>query len=243
MSKEFAIRATNLVKIYDGRNPYRALNGVTVEFQKGKFYAIMGPSGSGKSTLMNCLAGLDRVNDGAIMIGDMNLVKKKEPEITKFRRNKFGFVFQSYNLIDALNVYDNVATAQRLIGVRPDKVMILSILAKVGLKGKEKLMPLELSGGQKQRVAIARTLSNNKNEIIFADEPTGALDQKSGVEVLKLLKSAVNEYGKTIIMVTHDPKAASWADEVIFLVDGQLKNSISQPTAEHISKIMTMLED
>lgn len=236
------IQLTNLNKIYYGKVPFTALNNITLDFDRRKFYAIMGPSGSGKSTLLNCTAGLDYATRGSIKVDGIEISGLKEPKLTKVRRKKFGFVFQSYNLIDSLNVLDNIIIAQKLIGIKPNRKFIKYILGKVGLAGKEKSYPNQLSGGQKQRVAIARTLSNEMTEIIFADEPTGALDQKTGIEVLRLLREAVDNYEKTVIMVTHDPQAASWADEIIFIVDGKPRKSIKSPNVEEVANTMTRLE-
>ncbi len=236
------IQVQNISKTYPGKIPFTALQDVSLDFQKRTFYAIMGPSGSGKSTLLNCSAGLDKVTEGNILVKDQKFSDLKEPKMTKERRKNFGFVFQSYNLIESLNVLDNIVVTQKLIGVKPNKKFIKEILNQVGLKNKAKSYPSQLSGGQKQRVAIARTLSNRSTEVIFADEPTGALDQKTGNNVLELLRDSVDTYSKTVIMVTHDPVAASWADRVIFIVDGRISQQLTRPTATEVATLMTQLE-
>jgi putative ABC transport system ATP-binding protein len=227
-------------KVYPGNAGVRALDGVTVGFARGTFNAVMGPSGSGKSTLLHCAAGLDRPTGGQVTLAGHDIGAMREPRLTTARRRHVGFVFQSFNLVDALSVWDNVLLPQQLAGTRPDQEWARTVLARVGLAGREKSRPGELSGGQQQRVALARALAA-RPEVIFGDEPTGALDLSTGREVLGLLRQFVDEFGATIVMVTHDPAAAAWADRVVFLADGRLAGELSSPTAELVAARMMEL--
>jgi putative ABC transport system ATP-binding protein len=209
----------------------RALDGVSVAFDAGSFTAVMGPSGSGKSTLLHCAAGLDRPDAGRVMLAGEEIGGLREPRLTRARRRRTGFVFQSYHLMDALSVQDNVLLPQRLAGTHIDRSWTLEMIRRVGLGGRERDRPAQLSGGQRQRVAVARALAA-RPEIIFADEPTGALDLTTGREILQLLREAVDDLGSTIVMVTHDPVTAGWADRVVFLADGRIVADLAAPTPE-----------
>jgi putative ABC transport system ATP-binding protein len=230
------VEAIDLVKTYTGAS-VRALDGVSVAFAAGTFNAVMGPSGSGKSTLLQCAAGLDRVDSGQVLLAGQEISRLREPELTEARRQRVGFVFQSYNLIDSLSVWHNVLLPQRLAGTRPDRSWAREVVRRVGLAGRENDRPSRLSGGQRQRVALARALAA-RPEVIFADEPTGALDLNSGREVLGLLREAVDDLGATIVMVTHDPAAAAWADRVVFLADGRIVTEMRRPSVERIAEQM-----
>ncbi|GID14574.1 ABC transporter ATP-binding protein [Actinocatenispora rupis] len=230
---------TDVTKVYAGPTGTRALDHVTVGFDRGTFTAVMGPSGSGKSTLLHCAAGLDRPTSGRVRLAGTEIGGLREPALTVARRG-VGFVFQSFNLVAALTVEQNVLLPQRLAGRRPDRRRAREVLARVGLAGKEKALPGQLSGGQQQRVAVARALAG-RPEVIFGDEPTGALDLTTGREVLGLLRHAVDSDGAAVVMVTHDPNAAAWADRVVFLADGQLAGEESAPTAEQVAARMTEL--
>ncbi len=210
-----------------------ALAGVSVSFEKGHFTAIMGPSGSGKSTLMHSLAGLDSLTTGSVYIGETDLSRLDDNDLTKLRRDKIGFIFQAYNLIPTLTAYENITLPLSLGGKKGDKAWIDQVVQTVGLGNRLKHRPSELSGGQQQRVAVARALAS-RPEIIFADEPTGNLDSRTGAEILAFMRSAVKELGQTIVMVTHDPVAASYADRVVFLADGRIVDEMMQPTAERV---------
>jgi putative ABC transport system ATP-binding protein len=220
-----------------GDTATRALDAVTLSFAAATFTAVMGPSGSGKSTLLQCAAGLDRADSGRVTLAGQELARLREPKLTVTRRKHVGFVFQAYNLIDALTVEQNVLLPQRLAGTRPDRAWAYEVLAKVGLSGREGAKPAQLSGGQRQRVALARALAG-RPAVIFADEPTGALDIQSGREVLALLRRTVDELDTAVIMVTHDPAAAAWADRAVILADGRIVRDITAPTAELIAEQM-----
>jgi putative ABC transport system ATP-binding protein len=235
-----AVALAEVSKVYPGQVAVRALDRVSVGFARGSFTAVMGPSGSGKSTLLHCAAGLDRPSEGRVLLAGQDIGGLREPKLTVVRRQHVGFVFQSFNLIDALSVWDNVLLPQQLAGARPDKALAREVLARVGLAGREKARPGELSGGQQQRVALARALAG-RPEVIFGDEPTGALDLSTGREVLALLRRFVDEFGATIVMVTHDPAAASWADRVVFLADGRLAGDLYAPTAAQVAARMMEL--
>jgi putative ABC transport system ATP-binding protein len=198
----------------------------------------MGPSGSGKSTLLHCVAGLDRPDSGRVLLAGQEISRLREPKLTAPRRRRVGFVFQSYNLLDSLSVWHNILLPQRLAGVRPDRAWAREVVRRVGLSGRENDRPGRLSGGQRQRVALARALAG-RPEVIFADEPTGALDLSSGREVLALLREAVDGFGTAVVMVTHDPAAAAWADRVVFLADGRIVDELTGPTAEKVAARMT----
>ncbi len=229
-----AAGAVDATKVYGlGDSEVRALDGITISFQAEKFTAIMGPSGSGKSTLMHCLAGLDALTSGAVYIGETYLAKLNDKQLTELRRDKVGFVFQAYNLIPTLNARENILLPQMLAGESGDKAWFDEVVGTVGLGDRLKHRPSELSGGQQQRVAVARALAG-RPEIIFADEPTGNLDSHSGADILGFMQHAVREYGQTIVMVTHDPTAASYADRVVFLNDGRIVDEMADPSADQV---------
>ena len=229
-----AARAASLTKIYgEGEAQVVALDAVDIDIEQGRFTAIMGPSGSGKSTLMHCLAGLDSVSSGQVWIGDVDLTALKDKALTALRRDKVGFVFQSFNLIPTLTAQENITLPMDIAGTKPDQQWVDLIIDTVGLRSRLDHKPSELSGGQQQRVACARALAS-RPEIIFADEPTGNLDSRSGAEVLGFLRRSVDEFGQTIVMVTHDPNAASYAQRVVFLADGRIVDEMADPTAERV---------
>jgi putative ABC transport system ATP-binding protein len=236
-----AARAVDAVKVYGkGEAQVRALDGVDVDFATGQFTAIMGPSGSGKSTLMHTLAGLDDLTSGSVWIGDTEVSKLNDNALTKLRRDRVGFVFQAFNLVPTLTVAENITLPMSLAGRKPDRAWVDNVVDIVGLRNRLKHRPSELSGGQQQRVAVARALAS-RPEIVFADEPTGNLDSRTGAEVLSFMRQAVREYGQTIVMVTHDPVAASYADRAIFLVDGQIVDELHEPTADSVIDRMKTL--
>jgi putative ABC transport system ATP-binding protein len=221
-------------KVYGtGETTVAALDGVTVDFERGRFTAIMGPSGSGKSTLLHCIAGLDTLTSGRARIGDVDLSTLDDDQLTILRREQVGFVFQAYNLVPTLTAEENVTLPLALAGAKGDRAWIDQVVRTVGLGDRLHHRPSELSGGQQQRVAVARALAS-KPQIIFADEPTGNLDSQSGADVLRFLREAVTELGQTIVMVTHDPVAASYAQRVLFLADGRIVDEMSAPTAERV---------
>ncbi|MFG2196990.1 ABC transporter ATP-binding protein [Streptomyces sp. NPDC048639] len=229
-----AARATELSKVYgQGETQVVALDHVSVEFRQAEFTAIMGPSGSGKSTLMHCVAGLDTVSSGSARIGEVELTSLKDKQLTRLRRDKIGFIFQAFNLLPTLNALENITLPMDIAGRKPDRQWLDQVIETVGLSGRLKHRPTELSGGQQQRVAVARALAS-KPEIIFADEPTGNLDSRSGAEVLGFLRNSVRALGQTIVMVTHDPVAAAYADRVIFLADGRIVDELREPTADSV---------
>ena len=233
-----AARAVQATKIYgEGETEVRALDGVDVEFERGAFTAIMGPSGSGKSTLLHCIAGLDTLTSGQVYLGETDLSSLNEKKLTQARRDKIGFIFQTYNLIPTLTAMENITLPMSLAGRDGDAAWIDRIVDTVGLRPRLKHRPSELSGGQQQRVAVARALASQP-EIVFADEPTGNLDSKSGAEILEFMRKAVQELGQTIVMVTHDPTAAAYASRVIFLADGKIVDEIRQPTTQAILEKM-----
>ncbi|MCB1251909.1 MAG: ABC transporter ATP-binding protein [Austwickia sp.] len=237
-----AARAIDAVKTYGvGDTQVFALAGVTVDFAAGQFTAIMGPSGSGKSTLMHCLAGLDELTSGSVWIEGTDLTKLKEKDLTKLRRDRVGFIFQSFNLIPTLSAEENIVLPMSLAGAQPDQAWVDRIVDTVGLRDRLSHRPSELSGGQQQRVAVARALAS-KPAIVFADEPTGNLDSRSGAEILQFMQSAVRDFGQTIVMVTHDPVAASYTDRVIFLADGHVVSELREPTPEKVLETMTALD-
>ncbi|WP_344616907.1 ABC transporter ATP-binding protein [Dactylosporangium salmoneum] len=229
-----AARAVDVWKVYgSGEAQVIALHGVSVELERGHFTAIMGPSGSGKSTLMHTLAGLDSVNRGEIFIGDTRLTGMSDGELTNLRRTKVGFIFQQFNLLPTLTAEENILLPLSIAGRKADPAWYDTVIKTVGLADRLGHRPSQLSGGQQQRVACARALVS-RPEVIFADEPTGNLDSRSGAEVLSFLRNSVREFGQTIVMVTHDPNAASYADRVIFLADGQIVDELREPTAEAV---------
>ncbi|MFJ7066594.1 ABC transporter ATP-binding protein [Streptomyces sp. NPDC101115] len=229
-----AAHATDLTKVYgQGETQVVALDRVTVGFGRGEFTAIMGPSGSGKSTLMHCVAGLDSFSSGSVRIGDTELGTLKDKQLTQLRRDKIGFIFQAFNLLPTLTALENITLPMDIAGRRPDKQWVQQVIDMIGLSGRLSHRPAQLSGGQQQRVAVARALAS-KPEIIFGDEPTGNLDSRSGAEVLGFLRNSVRELGQTVVMVTHDPVAASYADRVIFLADGRIVDEMLHPTADGV---------
>jgi putative ABC transport system ATP-binding protein len=240
-SVDVAARAIDASKIYGtGEAEVRALNAISVQFQASQLTAIMGPSGSGKSTLLHCMAGLDRLTSGQIFLGDVDISRAGEKELTLIRRDKLGFIFQAYNLIPTLNALENMTLPMSLAGKKPDPAWLDTIVETVRLKDRLTHRPAELSGGQQQRVAVGRALLS-KPSIIFADEPTGNLDSRSGAEILSFMRRAVDELGQTIVMVTHDPIAAGYADRVVFLADGAIVDELHAPTADTVLDKMKSL--
>ncbi|NUR96189.1 MAG: ABC transporter ATP-binding protein [Kribbellaceae bacterium] len=237
-----ALLLDGITKTYRSKaGAVEALRGVTFLFARGSFTAVMGPSGSGKSTLLQCAAGLDQPTSGNVVLNGVTLRTLNEVELTKLRRGEMGFVFQAYNLLPSLTVYDNVALPLRLTGRRPGRGDVLRVLEQVGLDGKAKRRPAELSGGQQQRVAIARALIT-KPSVFFADEPTGALDSGTSRQILGLLREATDRAGQTVVMVTHDPVAAAYAERVLFLSDGLLAGHLDRATPAQIAAAMSELE-
>ena len=238
-----AAQAIDAHKVYGrGDMAVAALDGVTVGFEEGHFTAIMGPSGSGKSTLMHCVAGLDALTSGQVLLGDVELSTLSERDLTRLRRDRVGFVFQAFNLVPTLNAIENITLPMSLAGRAPDQAWLDSSIATVGLAERLTHRPIDLSGGQQQRVAVARALAS-KPAVIFADEPTGNLDSRAGAEILSFMRNAVRELGQTIVMVTHDPVAASYADRVLFLADGRIVDEMRQPTAERVLDRMKAFGD
>ncbi|GAA4449017.1 ABC transporter ATP-binding protein [Phytohabitans houttuyneae] len=237
-----AARATDVWKVYgSGEAQVVALRGVSAEFERGRFTAIMGPSGSGKSTLMHCLAGLDSVTRGQVAIGETVVTGLGDAGLTKLRRDKVGFIFQQFNLLPTLSAKENILLPLSIAGRKPDQDWFDTVIATVGLGDRLGHRPSQLSGGQQQRVACARALVS-RPEVVFADEPTGNLDSRSGAEVLAFLQRSVREYGQTIVMVTHDPVAASYADRVVFLADGSIVSELYEPTPESVLDTMKRLD-
>jgi len=233
-----AARTQDAVKIYGtGQVEVRALDAITVDFFAGRFTAIMGPSGSGKSTLLHCAAGLDALTSGKAYIGDADLSTLNDQRLTILRRDHVGFVFQAFNLVPTITAAENITLPLLLAGRKGDKEWIAKIIETLGIGNRLSHRPQELSGGQQQRVAVARALAS-RPEIIFADEPTGNLDSHAGAEVLTFLRRAVDEMGQTIVMVTHDPIAASYADRIVFLADGRIVDEMQRPTAERVLERM-----
>jgi putative ABC transport system ATP-binding protein len=238
-----AARALDASKVYgEGEATVRALDHISVEFATSKYTAIMGPSGSGKSTLLHCLAGLDRVTAGRVFLGDVEISALHEKELTKVRRDRIGFVFQAYNLIPTLNALENITLPMALAGRKPDQQWLNTIIDTVALRDRLSHRPAELSGGQQQRVAVARALAS-RPQIIFADEPTGNLDSRASAEILEFMRQAVRQFGQTIVMVTHDPGAASYSDRVVFLADGKIVDEIADPTTDAVLDKMRSLGD
>lgn len=238
-----AANAIDASKVYgEGESEVRAIDRVTVAFEEGRFSAIMGPSGSGKSTLMHCMAGLDPFTSGQTFIGGVELSTLNDKQLTRLRRDKVGFVFQSYNLVPSLSALENITLPDLLAGRRPDEAWLQKVIATVGLADRLAHRPSELSGGQQQRVAVARALVA-RPEIIFADEPTGNLDSRAGVEILEFMRSAVKDLGQTIVMVSHDPVAASYADRIVFLADGRIVDEMTDPTAQRVLDRMRRFGD
>ncbi len=237
-----AARAVDLRKVYgSGDSQVRALDGVTIDLTAGQFTAIMGPSGSGKSTLMHCLAALDTPTSGEVFVGDTALSRLKDKALTALRRERVGFVFQAFNLIPTLTARENILLPLNLAGSKPDPAWFDTVVDTIGLRDRLGHRPGELSGGQQQRVACARALVS-KPSIVFADEPTGNLDSTSGAEVLSFLRRSVDDFGQTIVMVTHDAVAASYCDRVVFLADGKVVDELHEPDREQILEHMTALQ-
>lgn len=237
-----AVVARGLTKIYDtGGTSVRALDGVDVDFGRGAFTAIMGPSGSGKSTLMHCLAGLDTATSGSVHLGRTEITGLSDKQLTLLRRDRIGFVFQSFNLLPMLTAEQNILLPGQIAGRRVDRERFARMVDVVGLDDRLEHLPSKLSGGQQQRVAVARALLGAP-EVVYADEPTGNLDSRSGAEVLAFLRDSARELGQTVVMVTHDPVAASYADRVVFLRDGRLVDALAAPTAESVLERLVKLE-
>ncbi|WP_282692863.1 ABC transporter ATP-binding protein [Streptomyces sp. CC208A] len=233
-STAVAARARQVVKAYgSGETRVVALDHVDVDIARGRFTAIMGPSGSGKSTLMHCLAGLDTVTSGQIFLDETEITGLGDRKLTRLRRDRIGFIFQAFNLLPTLSALENITLPMDIAGRKPDRAWLDRVVDTVGLAGRLKHRPTELSGGQQQRVAVARALAA-RPEIIFGDEPTGNLDSRAGAEVLGFLRQSVDELGQTIVMVTHDPVAASYADRVLYLADGRIVDEMERPTADAV---------
>jgi putative ABC transport system ATP-binding protein len=238
-----AARAVEASKIYGtGDTAVHALDAIDVEFPRAQYTAIMGPSGSGKSTLLHCLAGLDSLTSGHVYLGDVDLSTLSDKEVTRVRRDRVGFVFQTYNLIPTLTGLENITLPIALAGNKPDQAWLDRIVDTVGLRDRLSHRPSELSGGQQQRVAVARALVT-RPEIIFADEPTGNLDSHASAEILGFMQRAVQEFGQTIVMVTHDPISAAYSDRVVFLADGRIVDELRDPTADAVLGNMRKLGD
>jgi putative ABC transport system ATP-binding protein len=241
-SDHAAARTVGLWKVYgEGDTQVVALSDVSVAFARGRYTAIMGPSGSGKSTLMHCMAALDSATAGQLFVGDIELTTLSDAELTRLRRDKIGFVFQAYNLVPTLTAQENITLPLDIAGTKIDQEWFDTVVSTVGLGDRLGHKPNELSGGQQQRVACARALAS-RPDIVFADEPTGNLDSRSGAEVLGFLRRSVREFGQTIVMVTHDPNAASYADHVLFLADGRIVDEMPEPTAERVLEKMKHLD-
>jgi putative ABC transport system ATP-binding protein len=236
-----AASAVNVTKRYGtGDAAVAALDDVSVAFGRGRFTAIMGPSGSGKSSLLHMLAGLDRPTSGEVFLGDTEITSLRDKRLTQLRRDRIGFIFQSFNLLPTMTAAENIVLPMRIAGRKPDADWVASIVETVGLGDRLGHRPAQLSGGQQQRVAAARALAS-RPEIVFADEPTGALDSRSGAELLGFLRTAVDQLGQTVVMVTHDPKAAAFADRVLFLADGRIADEMQAPSAEAVLDYMKTL--
>jgi len=239
---DVAVRAADVWKRYGGGlTQVDALAGVSADFGKGRFTAIMGPSGSGKSTLLHCLAGLDKPTDGKVFLGDVDLTTLPEKKLTHLRRDRIGFVFQAFNLVPTLSALENITLPLDLAGRKPDQDWLTTVVDTVGLMDRLRHKPSELSGGQQQRVACARALVSRPDGV-FADEPTGNLDSRASGDVLGFLHRSVRDFQQTVVMVTHDPTAASYADRVLFLADGRLRSELVDPTAESVLDTMKELD-
>ncbi|MGD9701161.1 MAG: ABC transporter ATP-binding protein [Acidimicrobiia bacterium] len=238
-----AASARGATKTYGrGDTEVRALDRVDIDFAAGEFTAIMGPSGSGKSTLMHCMAGLDRLSEGSVTVGDVDITTASEKQLTLLRRDRLGFIFQAFNLVPTLTAIENITLPMDLAGTKPDREWVGNVIATVGLSNRLKHRPSELSGGQQQRVAVARALAS-RPEIIFADEPTGNLDSTTGAEILAFMRHAVRDLGQTIVMVTHDPVAASYSHRVVFLADGRITGHLADPTPDAVLDHMRRLSN
>ena len=237
-----AARAEHLCKVYgDGDTRVVALDDVSVSLDRGHFTAIMGPSGSGKSTLMHCLAGLDSATSGQVFVAETDLTRLKDKELTRLRRDQVGFIFQAFNLLPTLTALENITLPMDIAGRKPDPAWLDRVIDTIELRDRLGHRPSELSGGQQQRVACARALASQP-QVIFADEPTGNLDSRSGSQVLGFLRGSVRDLGQTVVMVTHDPNAASFADRVIFLGDGRIVDDMADPTADLVFERMKRLD-
>jgi putative ABC transport system ATP-binding protein len=240
-SARTAARVVDLTKTYgSGDTEVRALDGVTLSFDAGRFTAIMGPSGSGKSTLLHTMAGLDSPTSGSVFLGDVDLTTLSDNALTRLRRDRLGFVFQAFNLLPTLTALENITLPLDIAGRRPDSFWLDNVIDTVGLRERLSHRPSELSGGQQQRVAAARALAS-RPEVVFADEPTGALDSRAAADLLSFLRGAVHDLGQTIVMVTHDPAAAAYADRVVFLADGAVVEEMADPTAAKVLDRMKSL--
>jgi putative ABC transport system ATP-binding protein len=236
------VHFSSVTKLYGGgESVVAALREVSLSLEAGSFTAIMGPSGSGKSTFLHCAAGLDRPTSGSVRLAGIGLGELDENALSRLRRERVGFVFQSFNLVPSLSAADNITLPLRLAGSRPDRDWLREVAARVGLADRLRHKPGELSGGQQQRVAIARALVT-RPDVVFADEPTGALDMRTGRDILRLLREAVSALDRTVVMVTHDPVAASFADAVVFLADGSIVDTMTAPSADRVAERMTRLE-
>lgn len=236
-----AARAIDLRKVYgEGDATVAALDGVSIDFAAGEYTAVMGPSGSGKSTLMHCMAALDTATSGQVFLGDVELSRLGDKQLTTLRRDKIGFVFQAYNLVPTLTAEENIVLPLSIAGRKPDAAWFDAVIDTIGLRDRLSHRPNELSGGQQQRVACARALVS-RPDIVFADEPTGNLDSAASAEVLGFLRRSVDEHRQTIVMVTHDPVAAAYTDRVVFLDDGLVVHEIRQPSADRVLEEMKML--
>ena len=241
-ARSAAARVENLTKTYgSGHAEVRALDDVTLELFRGEFTAVMGPSGSGKSTLMHCCAALDSATSGSVFVGDTDLSRLNDKELTRLRRDEIGFVFQSFNLVPTLTAKENILLPLSIAGRKPDPEWYSTVIETVGLGDRLDHRPNQLSGGQQQRVAVARAMASRPS-IVFADEPTGNLDSRSGAEVLSLLRRSVDEFGETVVMVTHDPVAAAFTDRVVFLADGKVVDELRQPDREIVLERMTRMD-
>ena len=237
-----AARAADVVKIFgSSETSVRALDGVSLDLMRGEFTAIMGPSGSGKSTLMHCLAGLDSVTSGSVEIGGVQLAGLSDRKMTALRRDRIGFVFQSFNLVPTLTAWENITLPIAIAGRRPDREWLDTVIDTLRIRDRLTHRPSELSGGQQQRVAVGRALAG-RPDIIFGDEPTGNLDSRSSDEVLSMLRRSVDQLGQTVVVVTHDPHAASFADRVLFLADGRIVDELRNPTSESVLDKMKGLD-
>ncbi|MDV7999662.1 ABC transporter ATP-binding protein [Rhodococcus sp. IEGM 1408] len=240
---QFAAVATDLVMTYgEGETEVRALDHVSASFERGRFTAIMGPSGSGKSTLMHCMAGLDRPTSGSVRIGETEIVGLADKDLTALRRDRIGFVFQSFNLVPTLTAEENITLPQDIAGHGIDRAWFDEVIGRLGIGNRLSHRPSELSGGQQQRVACARALVG-RPDILFGDEPTGNLDSTSSAEVLAILRSAADDFQQTVVIVTHDPRAATYADRVLLLADGRVVRELEHPTADDILAAMGALEE
>jgi putative ABC transport system ATP-binding protein len=237
-----AAQAVNLCKTYGaGHAVVQAINNVSVSFERGRFTAVMGPSGSGKSTLMHCMAGLDRSDAGSVVVDGLEVSGMRERQLTRLRRDRLGFVFQAFNLVPTLTALENITLPLDIAGRKPDEQWLGTVIDRLGLRDRLTHRPSELSGGQQQRVACARALAG-RPDIIFGDEPTGNLDSRSSNEVLSILRAAVDEFGQTVVIVTHEPHAASYADRVVFLADGRIVDELRDPTADSVLERMKSME-